>query len=163
MVALRLAARAPERVDRLAVLCTSALLGPANLWRDRAALVRAEGTSAVAATVVARWFTPSFAAASPGQVKAAEAMVAGVPREGYAACCEAIAEMDLTEDLAQIAAPTLAIAGADDPAHPPEHLERIATGVKDGRLLVIPRAAHLANAEQPLAVTGALLDHLGRS
>ena len=32
-----------SRVDRLAVLCTSALLGPPQMWSDRAALVRAGG------------------------------------------------------------------------------------------------------------------------
>ena len=40
MTGMRLAARHPERIDRLVVLCTSALLGPAQSWHDRAALVR---------------------------------------------------------------------------------------------------------------------------
>ncbi|MDP9435632.1 MAG: 4-carboxymuconolactone decarboxylase, partial [Actinomycetota bacterium] len=61
---------------------------------------------------------------------------------------------------ARIAAPTLAIAGADDPATPPEHLAAIAEGVPGGRLLVLPQAAHLANVEQPAAVNAALLAHL---
>jgi 3-oxoadipate enol-lactonase len=160
MTAMRLAARNPERVDRLAVLCTSALLGPAQAWHDRAATVRAQGTGAVAEAVVGRWYTEEFAAAHPDRIAAAEAMVAATPPEGYASCCEAIAAMDLTGDLSAIAAPTLAIAGADDPATPPEHLERIAAGVKDGSLLVVPRAAHLAAGEQPEAITRALLDHL---
>lgn len=160
MTAMRLAARHPERVDRLVVLCTSALLGPAQGWLDRAATVRAEGTGAVADAVVTRWYTPAFAAAHPERVEAAKAMVASVAPEGYAACCEAIAEMDLTADLPDITAPTLAIAGADDPATPPEHLERIAGAVKAGRLLVVPQAAHLASQEQPDVVTQAVLEHL---
>jgi 3-oxoadipate enol-lactonase len=160
MTAMRLAARNPERVDRLAVLCTSALLGPAEAWHDRAATVRAQGTGAVAEAVVGRWYTGEFAARYPDRVAAAEAMVAATPAEGYAGCCEAIAAMDLTGDLSAIAAPTLAIAGADDPATPPEHLERIAAGVKDGSLLVVPRAAHLASDEQPEIVNRALVDHL---
>ena len=64
--------------------------------------------------------------------------MAATPAEGYAACCEVIAAMDLRADLAGISAPTLAIAGADDPATPPPHLEAIAEGVQDGRLLVVP-------------------------
>ncbi|MCX2946945.1 3-oxoadipate enol-lactonase [Lentzea sp. NEAU-D7] len=155
MTALRLAARDPGRVDRLAVLCTSALLGPAANWTGRAALVRSRGTAVVAEAVVQRWFTPAH------ENRAAwEAMVASTPAEGYAGCCEAIAAMDLRGDLARISAPTLAIAGADDPATPPHHLEEIATSVQDGRLLVVPSAAHLANAEQPGVVTAALVDHL---
>lgn len=160
MTGLRLAARSPERVDRLAVLCTSALLGPSQAWHDRATLVREQGTSALAETVVARWYTTSFAGREPARILAAQQMVAATPAEGYASCCEAIATMDLTQDLAHIWAPTLAIAGAEDPATPPDHLERIASGVRDGRLLVVPGAAHLVNDEQPQAVTKALLEHL---
>lgn len=160
MTALRLAARAPQRVDRLAVLCTSALLGPASSWHERAAAVRADGTGSIAQTVVSRWLTGPGRAAHPEQVAALEAMVAAVPDEGYAGCCEAIAAMDLRADLPRILAPTLAIAGADDPATPPEHLEAIAAGVPGARLLVLPRAAHLANLEQPDAVNAALLLHL---
>ena len=47
MTAMRLAAREPHRVDRLALLCTSASLGPASAWAERAAAVRAGGTAAV--------------------------------------------------------------------------------------------------------------------
>ena len=68
--------------------------------------------------------------------------------------------MDLRTTSPGITAPTLAIAGADDPATPPSHLEAIAAGVPDGRLLVVPEAAHLANAEQPQAITPALHEHL---
>jgi 3-oxoadipate enol-lactonase len=52
----------------------------------------------------------------------------------------------------------LAIAGTADPVTPPDHLARIATSVPQGRLLVIDGAAHLANVEQPAAVTGAILE-----
>jgi 3-oxoadipate enol-lactonase len=87
-------------------------------------------------------------------------MVSATPREGYAACCEAIAAMDLRDRLASITAPVLAIAGAEDPATPPEHLAAIADGVPDGRLVVVDDAAHLAAWEQPDAVAAAILDHL---
>ena len=66
-------------------------------------------------------------------------------------------------DVASITAPTLAIAGADDPATPPAKLEEIAAGVRDAKLLVVPRAAHLANAEQPGIITPALIEHLEES
>jgi 3-oxoadipate enol-lactonase len=160
MTAMRLAARNPERVDRLVVLCTSALLGPAQGWLDRAATVRAQGTGAVAEAVVDRWYTAAYAQAHPERIAAARAMVASQPAEGYASCCEAIAAMNLTGDLPDIEAPTLAVAGADDPATPPEHLQRIADGVKDGRLLVVPQSAHIASQEQPGPVTQAVLEHL---
>lgn len=161
MTGLRLAARNPERVDRLVALCTGAHLEPSSAWTDRAATVRAGGTAAVAEAVVGRWFTPGHLEANPAVRKESEEMVARTPAEGYASCCEVIATMDLRSDLGRIAAPTLAIAGADDPATPPAHLQAIAESVQDGRLLVVPDAAHLASAQQPETVTAAILDHLG--
>lgn len=156
MTAMRVAARNPERVDRMVLLCTGAQLPPAHAWLQRAATVRAEGTSAVAAAVIDRWFTPLYA----GDRAAWQSMVAATPAEGYAACCEVIAELDLREQLSIIKAFTLAIAGADDPATPPARLAEIAHAIPDSRLLVVEQAAHLANAEQPGEITAAILEHL---
>lgn len=160
MTALRLAAREPDRVGRAVVLCTSALLGPASAWAERAALVRAEGTAAVADAVVARWFTGAFRRRRPEVVAAMREMIASTPAEGYAGCCQAIESMDLRQDLRDVGCPLLAIAGAEDPATPPEHLSAIAGAVPDGRLVVLPQAAHLASVEQADAVTELLLAHL---
>lgn len=160
MTGMRLAARNPERLDRLVVLCTGAKLDPSSAWHDRAATVRAHGSSAVAEAVVARWYTPDFLEEHPDVRAESEAVVSATPAEGYASCCEVIAAMDLRDDLPRIAAPTLAIAGADDPATPPPHLEAVADGVQDGHLLVVPGSAHLANAEQPQAITPAIVQHL---
>src|SRR4051794_37343216 len=89
MTAMRLAAREPARVHRLAVLCTSAKADP-QPYRDRAAAVRANGTAPLAASVVARWLTPAFAAGRPDLVTRLEAMVAGADDEAYAACCDVL-------------------------------------------------------------------------
>ncbi len=160
MTAMRLAARAPQRIDRLALLCTSARFDSPSSWAERAAAVRAEGTASIAATVVERWVTPALAAAEPAVVERLRDMVAGTAAEGYASCCAAIQHMDLRSDLPHIRAATLAIAGEDDPATPTAYLAAIAAGIPGGRLLVLPHAAHLANIEQPAAVTVALLAHL---
>jgi 3-oxoadipate enol-lactonase len=158
MIALRMAAREPERVDRIAVLCSSAKTEPQG-FLDRAATARAEGTATFAPAVVSRWLTPPYAAEHPDLVARLEAMVAGADDDGYAACCEVVAAIDLREDLSRIAAPTLVVSGADDPALPPAHQEAIAAGIPGAELLSVSPGAHLANLEQPLQVTGALLGH----
>jgi len=160
MTGLRLAARNPSRVDRLVVLCTGARLDPAEAWTDRADLVRTKGSEAVAEAVVRRWFTEARLESDPHLRERSEAMVASTPAEGYASCCEVIATMDLLPDLPAITAPTLAIAGADDPATPPWQLERIADSVAHGKLLVVPGAAHLAAAERPDVINPAVIAHL---
>lgn len=159
MVGMWLAGHAPERVDRLALLCTSAQLGPAQGWLERAATVRAGGVATIADSVVARWFTPGFAAAQPQIVAEHRAMLTSTPAEGYAACCEAIASMDLREDLSLVKAPTLVIAATDDPATPVEHARAIVGAIPNARLAIVDEAAHLANVEQPQQITRLLLDH----
>ncbi|GAA4252373.1 MAG TPA: 3-oxoadipate enol-lactonase [Dactylosporangium sp.] len=160
MVGMWLAAHAPERIERLVLICTAAHLPPAEGWLDRARQVRAGGMAPVADAVLGRWFTPRYRAALPARVAPYRAMIAACPAEGYAAGCEAIAAMDQRDDLARIAAPTLVISGADDPATPPEHGERIRDGIRDSRLVVVPNAAHLANVEQPDVVAQLILDHV---
>jgi 3-oxoadipate enol-lactonase len=160
MTGMWLAAHHKSRVDRLALLCTSALLGPATMWRDRAELVRAKGTEAIVEGGLRRWLTEEFIASDPIAVRLCREMMTSTPAEGYAGCCEAIATMDLRPDLAAITAPTLVIAGADDPATPPSHAEVIAAGIDGARLRVVPHAAHLATVEAPAAITELLLDHL---
>lgn len=160
MVGLWLAANASDRVRRIAVMCTSASFGRATTYAERAAAVRAGGMESVADTVLARWFTPGFAAAHPEVVATYRAMLVSTPVEGYAACCGAIAALDLRAALASVRAPTLVVAGADDPATPVDHAEAIAAAVPGARLAVVDRAAHLANVEQPAEVARLLLEHL---
>ena len=59
MVGLWLGANAPERLERLVVICTAAHLPPASAWRERAAAVLEAGSTEVLAdTVVERGLTP---------------------------------------------------------------------------------------------------------
>ena len=159
MTGMRLAARNPERVHRLALLCTSAKTDP-QPFLDRAAAVRSGGTAPLAPAIVGRWLTPPYAADHPGLVARLEGMIAGCADEGYAACAEVVARIDLREDLTRITAPTLVISGADDLALPPEHQQAIAEGIAGAELLTVRPGAHLANLERTLEVTGALLGHL---
>jgi 3-oxoadipate enol-lactonase len=154
MVGIWLGAHAPERLERLVLICTSAYAPPPERWLERAAAVRAAGSSeAVADAVVARWFTPGWAAAHPGEVAAHRAMIAATDPEGYAGCCEAIAAMDQRADLPRIALPTLVIGALGDEALPPEHQRLIATQVPGARLELIADAAHIASVEQPAAIS----------
>jgi 3-oxoadipate enol-lactonase len=160
MVGMWMGINAPERVDRLVLLCTSAMLSQDHDWDERARLVREGGTEAVADAVAARWFTPEFVEREPELTTRMKQMILDTPAEGYAGCCGVIQRMDLLPELERIQAPTLVIAGADDPATPPSHAERMAQLIPDARMAVVEHAAHLANVEQPAAVTGLIREHL---
>lgn len=159
MVGMWLASEAPGRVERLVLCCTSARFAP-DTFDSRARTVRADGVGAIADAVVERWFTPAFREGRPEVAECARRMLLETPAEGYAGCCEALRDADLSGTLGTISAPTLVVAGADDPAAPPEEAELISDSIPEASLEVIPDAAHLANIEQPEAVTQAILDHL---
>lgn len=161
MTAMWLAIHHRERVDRLALLCTSAHLAPAQGWLDRAAAVRSAGLASIADAVVTRWITPGLAQRDPDLRDQLVEMLLSTDDESYAQCCEAIADLDLRPDLARIAAPTLVIAAADDPATPPEHAYRIADGIAGSRIEVLAGAAHIATVEQSGRITQLLLQHFG--
>jgi 3-oxoadipate enol-lactonase / 4-carboxymuconolactone decarboxylase len=159
MVGMWLASEAPERIERLVLCCTLARFAP-EVFDARARMVRAAGVAEIADDVLERWFTPAFRASQGGVVEWARRMLLETPAEGYAGCCEAVRDTDLRRRLGAISAPTLVIAGADDPAAPPEQAKLICDSIPHARLVVIEQAAHLANVEQPKALTSALLDHL---
>lgn len=161
MVAMWVAAHAPERVNRLALLCTSAHLGPPELWNGRIDLVRTGGMAAIAESVIARWLRPNFVSSQPESVAWVREMLLATPAEGYTGCCAAVRDMDLTGDLVKITAPTLVIAGADDPATPPEHANRIAAGIAGATTVTLPDTAHLSNVERPDDVSTLLVDFFG--
>jgi len=158
MTAMRLAARDPERVHRLALLCTSAKTEPQG-FLDRAKAVREGGTAPLAPAIAARWLTPGYAAEHPDLVARLEAMIAGCDDEGYASCAEVVAAVDLLGDLGRITAPTLVVSGAEDQALPPAHQQAIAEGIAGAELLTVSPGAHLANLERTPEVTDALLGH----
>ena len=107
-----------------------------------------------------RWFTGSFADPGGAVRQRIEAMLKSVEPEGYAGCCEALATMDQTADLGAIAAPTLVIAGAQDPVVPPAVAVGLSSGIAGASLLVLGGAAHLANVEQPARFNEAVISHL---
>lgn len=151
-VGLQLLLDAPARVSSAVLLCTAAVFGEPAMWHDRAALVRESGTGAVVDLAQQRWFGPKFTDEHPAVAAALLDSLRGADAESYALACEALGSFDVSDRLAQITVPVLAIAGAHDVATPVDSLRHIASGVGDGRLVVLDGVAHLAPAEAPAEV-----------
>jgi 3-oxoadipate enol-lactonase len=162
MVGMTLALEAPERVEKLTLACTSAYVGPPDGWSERARIARAEGMAGLVDAVVGRWFTPEFERDEPKTVARFRAMLAAIPAEGYARCCEAVGAWDARGRIRAIAAPVLVVAGEDDPATPVEHSAALASEIAGSRLVLLERAAHLANVERAEQFTEVVLEHLGQ-
>jgi 3-oxoadipate enol-lactonase / 4-carboxymuconolactone decarboxylase len=163
MTAQAFALAHPARVDRLVLMATSARMASPADWVERARRVRSEGLDWLAdATMTPRWFTPAFAAASPQVVAAVRRRFLATDPVGYAVCCGVIERLDLLPRLAAIGAPTLVMAGADDPATPVAMAEEIRARIPRAELVVVP-GAHLIAVEQPDAVNAHLAAFLDRA
>lgn len=154
-VGLQLALTVPQRLDRLVLACTAARFDNREQYVDRAAAVRASGLEPIVDAVLARWFTPGFEDVAPYRK-----MLLSVDPEGYARCCEALARWDVRDALGAVRAPTLVIAGAEDPAAPPATVELIAAGIPGARFEVIDGAAHSASVEQADVFNRLIEEHL---
>jgi 3-oxoadipate enol-lactonase len=155
--AMWVGANAPERVERLVLACTSARFGEPEPWHERAALVREQGMDAIIDMLLGRWFTGR----EPAEIlERFRQMLLSTWAEDYATLCEALAAWDFRDRLAEIRAPTLVIAGAEDPSTPPEHARLIADRVPGARLEVLDDARHLANVTWPERFATLVLEHV---
>jgi 3-oxoadipate enol-lactonase len=160
-VGLWLAENAPDRFHRFALLCPPAYpAAGAQIWTDRAAQVRAEGTMAITEATLSRWFLPEYADAQPAAVDTVRQQLLATSPEGYAACCEALGAMDLRPALADITAPVLLITTDSDTSIPPETVVPLATQIPGAHLEIIESAAHLVTYSHPDEINKLLLTHL---
>jgi 3-oxoadipate enol-lactonase len=156
-VGLWLAQNAPDRFHRFALLCPPAYpAAGAQMWTDRAAQVRAEGTQAIVDATLARWFLPEY----EGDVEPIRQQLLSTSKEGYAACCEALGAMDLRPGLADITAPVLLVTAESDASIPPETVVPLASAIPGAHLEILPDAAHLVSYSHPETVNKLLLTHL---
>lgn len=156
MIGMELALRAPERVEKLIPVCTSATMDSAS-WNDRIAKVRGEGMAAIAELAMGRFLSD---AASPATYQTVLRQLLSMDAEGYAACGAAIRDMDLATRIAAIAAPTLVVTGTRDTSTPFEgHGEHLLATIPGARHLSL-EAAHLAPLEAPAELAAGLIRFL---
>ncbi len=67
---------------------------------------------------------------------------------------------NIMDRLSEITAPTLVIAGREDFIYPPVHQQELAAGIPNARLVLIDRAGHNPQDEQPAEVQRVLRDFL---
>jgi len=159
MVALWLAANAPDQIDRVVAANTGATIGTPEFWNQRAADAQAQGLSGIADTVTMRWFTERFRQTNSVTTDRFRSMLNQCTVVGYTGCCAALRDADLREHLEHITTPVLVITGALDEATPPDAGDFIRRRVKGARGVTL-EAAHLSNVEQADAFTSAILAFL---
>lgn len=164
MIAQYAAARAPERIRTLTLLCTSPKFGldgtDPDEWRaNRLSGLEAMGSPAAAApAILSSLAGPRGAHVVPEAVEA----MARVPLSGLLDSLSTIASHDSRALLPEVHIPTLILVGELDDETPVAYAEAIDELLPDSRVVVIPGAGHLLNLEAPQEVNSALLEHWSR-
>lgn len=161
LIAQAIALRHPDSVDRLAIL--GAVAGRTEAQRAavlaRLQLVESGGPRAVA-DGGARWYTDEFRARRPEVVRRHHERFVRNDPAAYAAAFRVLATTDLIDELAQITAPTLVMAGSLDVGSPPEMAQAMHSRIRGSQLRIVDGVKHAMLEEAPEAVATALSDFL---
>ncbi len=161
MTAMWLAINARDRVNRIMPCNTAARLGTVEMWNAVASKpsVRA-GWLRLPDATMEQWFSPVFRGKHKAQVATTvRQMFLQTHAPGYASCCAALRDADLSAKVGSITAPTLVISGACDPVTPPSDGMWLQENIPGAKYLEL-KAAHLSNVEQPDAFLDAMLTFL---
>lgn len=162
-VALEICRRAPERVTRLALLCTD-YRGPSDDDERRAELLQRRAVLAEARAQGLEAFARGWALANVAPRNADAALLARIVKMVSRRSLETLAAQtfaalnrrDQTDVLAALRCPLLVCAGEEDRLRPVSVHRDIAERVAASRLVVIEGAGHMAPMERPEPVTRAL-------
>lgn len=162
--ALAFARRHPERLRALYLQDTRAGADGEEARAGRLALaarVVAEGASVAADAFLPKLLGETTRRERPALVAELRERILATPARAIADALHGLAaRSDSRPTLAGLRVPTLVLVGDEDVLTPPAESEAIASAVRAARLVVVPRAGHLANLEQPEAVNTALASFL---
>ncbi|MGC9198926.1 MAG: alpha/beta fold hydrolase [Acidobacteriaceae bacterium] len=162
-VSFEILRRAAERVEKLALLDTSARPDSAEQTANRR--IQIERARSVPMSEIADALFPRLVDRSrwedEGLRKLFRQMAEETGAEGFIRQQTAILNRpDSRPGLREIGCPTLVVVGEGDELTPPELAAEIADGVERGRLVKVAACGHTSTLEQPEAVTAALVKWL---
>lgn len=155
-IALALSRRRPKLVRGLVLCDTGHRIGDRASWDARIAAIETGGIASVADTIIARWFSSSYATENRAAFQGYRNMLCRQPVSGYLATCAAIREADLTEAARNVLCPALCLVGEADLSTPPALVRSLTYLIHGARYETIAGAGHLPCIERPAVVAGHL-------
>jgi 3-oxoadipate enol-lactonase len=154
-----LAARHPDRIDRVVLSNTAAKIGSDEVWLPRAERARNEGMRALSAAVLPRWFSPDFFEREAMMFAQIRDVFVHTDAQGYASNCDAIRLADLRGETHNIRARALVISGTHDLAATPAQGQELAASIRGARYVELD-ASHISNLEKVEQFNHTVLDFL---
>lgn len=158
-IAFEMLKAAPERIQRLALLDTTAYPDSDEARGRRRVLIAAAERGKLAsihAATYSRYVHPARVT-EPDLERVIRAMLVETGAPAFARQMTAILNRaDFSDVPPTIACPTLVLVGAQDAPTPPEHARRMADAIPAAELVVVPDCGHMSTLERPEAVNAAL-------
>jgi 3-oxoadipate enol-lactonase len=154
-VAFALWRRHPARLRGLILSNTRAGADSPEAREKRQTLIelaRAEGSAAIADSMITGMIGKTTRANRPEIVNAVHRMISSAPVDGIVGALEAMMQRpDSTSTLPAIDVPTLVVTGDEDTIIPIEEARSMHAAIRGSSLEVISGAGHLSNLERPSA------------
>ncbi|MGI9434644.1 MAG: alpha/beta fold hydrolase [Geminicoccaceae bacterium] len=170
MIAQAFAVKHADRLRSLTLVATSAAFGRRSgggdideAWRDSfveqrlGPLDRGASMTELAPKMVQGLIGDQ---ADPKGMEQAILSMAAVPEASYRSAVHCLTHFDHQDNLAEIQAHTLLLAGEKDPVVPPSVMRKMADAIPNSQFEILPGAGHLANVERPDAFNQALSSFL---
>jgi len=164
MIAQELALAAPDRVDRLVLICTSPGATGGHPMPEATVRLMAQADGWAPETALRRFVENALGPEpDPGIVERILALRLAAPQDpaGWAAQAAAGTSYDGAGRAGTITAPTLLIAGTADRVVDHRNSMVLAGLIRGSVLRLIPGAGHLVFWEQPRAVADLIMEHVG--
>ncbi len=160
MIAMRVAAKHPQKVLALVLCDTAYAIGTAASWNERISTVESSGVAAISEAIVERWVSPGYRTRRPADFAGWRNMVERCQKDGYVANCVTVRDANLFNELGLIAAPTLVLAGEHDVPTPPPLVRELSQHIKNSHFELIKDAGHVPLLEQPEVLARHIRTHL---
>jgi pimeloyl-ACP methyl ester carboxylesterase len=165
-VAFSLAARHPEVLKGLVIVCSKAEADTTQAKEGRqkmAQTAQSEGSKPVADTMMSKMFCENTYKNRPDLVAKLRGIMEACPPNTIANACFAMRDrVDRTPDLPNLPMPVLVVLGEKDVIIPAEMGAKMAGVCRKGEFVLIKAAGHLAPMEEPTAVNEAIAAFAGR-
>lgn len=158
VIAIAMAARAPDRIASLTLADTFAIHPEGQAIHDRS--IAGAEMHGMGGLADARVDALLGSDPPPGLREEVVSTMAEIPLAAYRLGARAVWLADQRARAAAIDAPTLILCGEEDQITPPALSEDLAGLIPHARLAFIAGAGHLANAERPTTFNARLREHL---
>jgi 3-oxoadipate enol-lactonase len=152
-----------ERLLSIIPACCRAQMVPdfAVMWHGLVENVKKNGVEAIVEPTAQRWFSDEFKARHPEVLDDVRKMIRRTTRDGYLGCAGAFLGLSLESEIHRIRVPTHYLSGADDRlGGPPQLMQHLADRVPGARHSSLPKAAHIANIQNPGAFNLAMVEFI---